>query len=197
MSDYYVCHDAEKGLIWRGIKQPVPEIFWLKNLSIPLTSAWQRLIYDMNQPGMTPKNFRGFLGKRTAVANSGGFPGDSEKDKRADFINRIDLDAPLPRLGKTYIFGGAKIHGTLKDGWLIVETLDGTKPPPKWADMKAKPWLYSRALIVKADGSTFDFPYRDGAPVLFPLVGIGVIKIKIRQLVKDKPIPYIIPARQG
>lgn len=188
MTDYYVCHDKAKGKIWRVKSMPVPEIFWLDDTSIPLTKEWQEFIFTMNQPGMTKKRYRGFLGKKTAVANSGGF---DENDPRADFINLIDLEQPLPRLGKCYTFGGARLRGTVKNGYLIVETLDGSKPPPAWKDIQDKYWLYSTALIVQKDGATFNFPYRGGLPVLFPHVAIGEVKVKLNLNVKDKPIPLI------
>ena len=189
MADYYICHDVEKGWVWRGVKQmPVPEIFWLDDTAIPLTKEWQKLIFEMNQPGMTKKQFRGFLGKRTAVANSAGF---DEKDPRRDYINKKDLDAPLPKLGKCYTFGGAIVRGVEKDGFLVVETLDGLKAPPTWKELKNKYWLYSTAVIVQKDGATFNFPYRGGLPVFFPLVAIGPVKVRLDLNLKDKPVPLI------
>lgn len=191
MKEYYVAHDIEKGKIWRGIKQAVPEVYWLNNTAIPLTEAWQKLIYQMNQPGMTKKWFRQNLGWNVAWCNYTGFnePGDPRKD----YINKKDLNNPnarLPFLDKSRCCSMI-LHGKEEDGFLIVETLDGSKPPPSWKELQDKYWLYFYAIEVDKNGRTFNFPYRGGLRVLMPLVAIGTVRIQLNNNIDDKPIPYV------
>lgn len=187
MSEYYVCHDGEKGFIRSAA--PAPEVYWLDGDMVKLTEAWQKLIFEMNQPYMSKKQYRQNLGYNVAWANDTGF--NESGDPRRDYINKLDLTAKYPFLDKCRICGGAKIRGVEQDGILTIEVLDGAKPPPKWSDLKLKPWLYFRAWIVRTDGSVIDFPYCAGKPVIMPLVGIPPVRVKLNLNEPDRSTPYI------
>lgn len=189
----YVNHDLQKGKLWRSLgKIDVPEVFWLKNLSIPLKKEIQFLVYNLNQPYMSKNQFRRFFGVKTVVANSGGF--DKEGDPRADFINKRNLGSPLPVIGKSYVFGGSIIRGTVEDGWLTVETIDINKPLPKLAELKLKPWLITNAIGVDEHGKTYPLPYCGGHEVKYPLLSRGPVRVQLYKNVDDKPIPYLTKA---
>lgn len=198
--EYFVCHDFAEVTFPNGkvmpskgkvrAAAPNPEVYWLNETMVKLTAAWQQLIYDMNQPYMTAKAFRGNLRYNVAWANDTGF--DEPGDPRRDYINKLNLEAKYPFLDKCRICGGATIRGTEANGMLTVEVLDGSQPPPKWSDLKLKPWLYFRAYIVNTDGSVFDFPYCGGQPLYMPLVGIPPVVVKLNLNEPDKPTPYIV-----
>lgn len=162
-------HDKETGGIWRT---GVPEVYQLwPQVEVPLTEAWQRLIFEMNQPGMTGTGFRSLLAHDRAFSNgSNGY----NSVPLADFINGRDLSTPFPALDKPRFCGGAILTGQKQGRRLLVETLDGSQDPPSWEWLRVRPWLYFEAVNVTLRGIT-RFPQRGGLPVYMPLVAIGEV----------------------
>lgn len=196
--EYQVATDPEvwrklfgkkKFVSWRS-KKPVPMInHFMDDTSTDLTEAWQRLIMAMN-PGMTGAGFASLLKHDRAVSNHGAGLGN-DNDPRADFINRKNLGAPLPRIGKQYVFGGATLRGKLSNGILTVETLDGSKKPPSADWIMARPWLYYACITIRPDGISGVFPQRGGLPVYLPLVVTGVARARFDAPVWGKPFPWV------
>lgn len=200
ITGYYVAHDFLEVTLPNGKKMPSkgkvravapnPEVFWLDETMVQLTAPWQRLIYEMNQPYMSEKSFTQNLASNVAWANGTGF--NEVGDPRNNYITGV-MGKKDPFLDKCRVCGGAIIRGTESNGMLTVEVLDGSQPPPKWEDLKLKPWLWFRAYIVNIDGSVFDFPYCGGQPLYMPLVGIPPVVVKLNFSDTDRPaIPYIV-----
>lgn len=199
VQEYHVATDLEvwielfgenkKFKSWRSSKA-VPMInHFLDDTSVFLNEPLQYLIMDMN-PGMTGAGFASLLKHDRAVSNHGAGLGN-DSDPRADFINRRNLDAPLPRIGKQYVFGGATLRGKLSNGILVVETLNGLKKPPSAEYILARSWLYYECITIRPDGSSGVFPQRGGLPVRLPLIVSGVARARFDAPVWGKPFPWI------
>lgn len=189
MAEYYVAHDREyQKEIWRG---DVPEVYHGdRDLSTKLTEAWQWLIFNLN-PGITEAGFTSLLKYDRAFTNYTGFGALGRE--RANYIKGENLDCQLPRWDKWRLCGGTKIRGKYLGGnRLLVETLNGLKRPPSVSWVRARPWLFFEALIVKWDGSTQPFPQNGGNPVWVPLLASGpaIVKIGVKRVAT--PYPYLM-----
>lgn len=189
MSEYRVCHDSEYQDVWRS---NVPEVYNLGGIlgATNLTCAWQWFIMRLN-PGITKRGFRSLLSWDRAFTNGTGFD-DPKRPPRADYVNDRDTSAKLPRFDKVRVCGGAILHGKQIGEYLLVETLAGNKPPPDLEWVKARPWLYFRAVVVLPDGNVGDFPQNGGNPVYIPLVSTAPVIVRLNHAVIGKPIPYIV-----
>lgn len=196
VTEWYVAHDKQKGTIWR---KNVPEVFHFDQMApTVLTRAWQEFIYELNNGGkpgwMTPGSFHGMFRWNKAFSNrSAGF--DWPTIPHADYIKKTNLKATPPRLDKCRICGGATIRGKLQGDLLIVETLDGKKPPPTVAWLRAHPWLMFRCYTVLPNGANANFPQCGGNPVYMPLVASGSISVQVGMNIPDKPYPLVTPKR--
>jgi hypothetical protein len=183
---YRVAHDREYQDPWRW---PVPEVFHFDQAaSTPLTDRWQYFIMDLN-PGMTGMGYRSLLNCYRAFSNGTGYQCPMP---RADFVNKLNTSAPLPKVDKVRVCGGAIIHGTLSSNVLTVETLDGYKRPPSIEWILDHPWLYFRCYTVLEDGSNRDFPQNSGKPVYFPLVARGKVTARVGVKLTAKPYPCLV-----
>lgn len=184
---FKVGHDRDIGPIWR---KNVPEVYHFdQSQPTKLTRAWQEFIMELN-PLMDGKGFRSLLKWDRAFTNISGYDHPSGKP-RADFINHRDEDEKLPVVDKCRVCGGATLAGKIVNGKLVIETLDGSKPPPSVSSVLAKPWLFFTCFIVKPDGSVENFPQSGGRPVYFPLVASGIVTVRLNTIIPNKPYPYI------
>jgi len=162
-----VKHDATD---WR---RGLPEVFVLNSLSTPFGRDWQLLSFAMN-PGMDPRKWRVVYDDHRAFMNNTGF---SDATPRADYVNGLDLNSPLPRWDKTRVCGGALITGRVDGNDLVVDILDGRGPAPRLEELK--PWHQFMAINA---GTLTNFPQNGGNPVFIPLVGSGEARISLSQL---------------
>ena len=185
---YRVLHDVEMGPIWRS---SLPEVFPLNGNRTPFGKDWQILSYVMN-PAMTGQKWRSLYAHNRAFNNGTGFNGP---DPKADYVNSMDLSAPLPAWDKTRVCGGAVVTGTVVGPDLIIDILDGKEVAPSLEWLMARPWYYFTAVNVTGGGIT-NFPQNDGRPCLVPLVGSGIAKYPVAKLQKwtaaELPDPYTL-----
>ncbi len=200
---YRVKHDIEMGDLWRV---NLPEVFPLAgSVPVEMNAEWQQLSFDLYRnsapsvdEGTAKSRWRILYGYRTAFTNGSGF--EEPDDPRADYVNGMNLDNPLPLWDKSRVCGGATITGREDGEDLVVECLDGTQPPPALSWLLEHPWLWFRALCVGPyTGRPNDFPQGGGEPVFTPLVSCGQeVRIKLSKLEKlppgsDVADPYWIP----
>ncbi len=88
---------------------------------------WQFFLYAIN-PGMAPNAIGGLMGSTKALMNGTGV--GNPQARRANYIEREDLDAPDPRLDKLRTFARNIHTGTEVGTDLEVKTFDGNFPPP-------------------------------------------------------------------
>lgn len=183
----YVClHDRElpsgvrKVVLDTG--EPMPEVFQvLPEQKTPLTRQWQYFWRALCHE-MTDIQWRKLLHFRRAFTNLQGYYRDG--DPRVDYVNGLDIGAPLPKI-ETLLCGGAKVRGTetIYKGvpHLKLETLDGTLPPPAASWVLKSDWLWFEAVSVRPDGKTQSFslsPYPERVPLVamgdayFPMSGL-------------------------
>ena len=164
---------AEVRKLWRvkhdttDWRRGLPEVFILNSNATPFGRDWQLLSYALN-PGMDKKKWRAVYAYNRAFNNGCGFNDDT--DPRADYVNGLDLAAPLPKWDKTRVCGGATITGRVDGNELVVEIMDGRGPAPSLEWLLARPWLYFKAINA---GTLSNFPQGGGLPVYIPLVGSG------------------------
>lgn len=204
---YRVKHDAELPAALRSRRKPrtlwqrilsiiwrpgLPEVFPLNGERTPFGEAWQHLSYDLN-PGMSGTHWRSLYAYNRAFTNGTGFNGSEPK---ADFINRLDLTAPLPAWDKTRTCGGWTCMGEEDAPDLVVEILDGYSAPPSLTWLLAHPTLFFHAVNTTWNGIT-RFPQNDGRPCLVPAVGSGVARLPLAILQKVPAIadPYYLGYR--
>lgn len=203
---------------------PCPAVFPLSDEQMKVTKEWQYFLVAIN-PGMKLHNVSGLLNNSKAYCNHHGFISD-EADKsdgpRANFIKEEDLNADLPVFNKVFTHARATHTGReVTEGgktFLIVDTLDGTNPPPmkpgkarpqKLKDIRMEDYLYNpkeTPLLffvsnnVALDGRLFPFPKGSKYSwmpntdfyVFMPLVSDKVVKSPLEEWIKlppGSPIP--------
>lgn len=186
-----VKHDIETK---KGWWRKAPEVFWCNELVTPFGADWQLLSYALN-PGMNPKRWRAVYQHDKAFCNGNGFDWDGHP--RADFVNRLDLSAPLPAWDKTRFCGGALLSGEPDGRDLVVEILDGRQTAPTLEWLLAHYWLWFEATDAATPTRVDPFPQRDGLPVRVPLVGHGEARFPLSELEEIpansvRPDPYRI-----
>lgn len=193
ITGWKVLHDWQtKQVQWRGLDKGVPEVFHFdQDAPTQLTHAWQHFIMALN-PGMSADGWRSLAKWDRAFTNGTGYD-NPNGNKYADYITPKDTDKKPPVEDKCRCCGGANLHGTVSNGILIIETLDGSKDPPALDWVLARPWLYFRCYTIKPDNTNGDFPQNGGKPVYWPLVANGKVTVKINTLIKEKPYPQVVP----
>ena len=188
-AEYLVLHDRELPTGVRKVvldtQEPMPEVFQVQpEQRTPLTRQWQyfwrQLCYEM-----TDIQWRKLLHYRRAFTNNHGYYRDG--DPRVDYVNGLDIGAPLPKI-ECLLCGGATVRGveTLYKGvpHLQLETLDGRQPPPAASWVLKQEHLCFPAVSVRPDGRTQSFsltPYPERVPLVamgaayFPLAGLRKI----------------------
>lgn len=189
---WQVLHDAQLG----EVRQPTdgegaPEVFPMMDKHFTrFTRAWQMLSYELM--ALPPKKWRAVFTWQRALTNNNGF--ESPNDPRADYVNRMDLTSPDPKVA-SLLFGGNVITGRVDGDHLWVETLNGNDPPPSVAWMKEHPWLMQVCTNVQYEsGKVFDFPQGDGLPVIVLILASKAVKFPLKNLKKlplGSPIPRV------
>lgn len=141
---------------------------------IPFTEELQRLSFDLmrwGNPLITAQNWRVVYKDDVAFTNNQSW-GDNQV--RADYINGLDLSAPLPKLMKVTICGGS-LYGGIPEGDELtfrpgVDGIDanGAAIPP--LETVIKNGWYFHAVTWIRNGVTSHFPQGHGGKVLIPLV---------------------------
>lgn len=169
---------------WRW-RLKAPEVYWLHDTHrVPFTETWQRLSFALCE-GIEPKKWRIVYDDHRAFMNNTGFWTEGSPYAyvpRRDYINGIDLSGELPAWDKIRVCGGATISGREEGDYLVVETLDYTAPPTI-EYLRARPWLFFRALICDEDTNgkpiVYDFPQNGGRPVWIPLIAITPVRFPL------------------
>lgn len=188
---YRVKHDIEMGAPWRpGLPEVHPMI---NNNYTPLTRSWQLVSKNMNSY-LHPLKWRQVYTHQRFITNFNGF--ERPGDPRADFVNMLDTDMPLPKQ-ENLVCGGAILCGIEQGDWLEVETLNGRDGPPPLEVIMSAPWLYFHAVTVAANGTPRLFPQGDGRPILIPLLSFNKAYFPMGKLHKwplgqALPNPYSI-----
>lgn len=175
----------------RKANYAIPEVYVLTpdTRMVPMTEAWQWFTFRLFWSGaphlaeaQAKQQWRSLYAGNRAFTNRQGFNDESRSGRRADFVNGLDLDAPLPMFDKPRVCGGASVTGKAGASHLVVETLDGTKAPPSLDYVLARPWLYFEALSIPAfpdlwplepfpqGGGVTRVPLVSAEPVKYPLV---------------------------
>lgn len=204
---YQVKHDYQ---LPKGVWRQFPEVFRLEpHHYTDLTEAWQLFCFDLliQSAGdiMTEmdirRKFRAVYKYDLAMTNDNGF--ENGDDPRADFINRVDLKQELPKIA-TLVMGGTVLSGVIDGTDLIVDTLDGNRPPPSGITRKTHPWLIqcgTNATLIKMEDGTFKvnkFTQLNGADVLYPIIARITVRFPLSGLVElpigaEAPSPYNPP----
>lgn len=221
-----VMHDYElwtKGVQWVGHGQVndagsnknfrvgYPEVFWCyteDDKPVPFGERWQWLSFQLN-PQMQPMNWQALHDDWRAFHNNGaGFPhpnipGTPGYDPsyiptpRHDYINKMWTDAPDPIWDKVRVCGGMTLSGKQDGNYVFIDCLDVDNPPSNVDYIKARPWLYFRAVSkVRADalpGAIVDFPQNGSYPSFVPLIARGAIKLPVVML--EKVGGYVDPLK--
>jgi hypothetical protein len=129
--------------------------------------SW-KLMQRMN-PTITPKQWRSVYAYNRAFTNGNGF--DEPGDPRADFVNRLDLQAPLPKLMKAIICSGSLYQGIVEGDKLVmypgVHAMDAENPV-SLDDIIRNGW-YFLAVSWTGKGGTH-FPQGNGGIVPVPYI---------------------------
>lgn len=139
---------------------------------VDFTQALQLLSFNLNKhnPNFDGKNWRAVYWTDRAFTNEQGF--DKPGDPRADYINRLDLTRPLPKLMKAIICGGYLVKGERVGNQLIVTpgigAIDANKPIPS-VEYVLENNLYFTACTANSRGA-YNFPQGEGLPVYIPYV---------------------------
>jgi hypothetical protein len=168
-------HQEEGGLsnpdgqpVVRPSENAVPVLF---------TEAMQKLSFCLNEfnPLFTANKWLSVYDYKAAFTNGNGF-GD-ESDPRADYINRVNLTKPLPKLMKAIICGGMFIRGQVVGSSLVcypgVHAIDASKPIPSTGEVLAKNWYYVATTAKRKPDGTWavnNFPQGSGQNVLIPYI---------------------------
>ncbi len=184
---FRVLHEVELG----GSRRSMPEVFPLfDNHFTPLTLDLQFLWKAIN-PGMTKAKWRALLGYQRAFTNNQGF--GMSGDPRADFVNGLDLGAPLPKQ-EALVCGGALLSmKALDEEWLYPEYIDGHNGAPRAEWVMSRPWLRFTAVNIRSSGQPGLFPPgMENAQVL--LLAYKPIRISRSKVVRWResvpPDPY-------
>lgn len=170
--------------------KPQPEVFsCFPNQFTPLNRAWQWLWRDLNAH-ITDMEWRKLLSCHRAFTNNCGY--DCSENKHgpfADFVNGKDIGTPLPKI-ETLLCGGAIVTGTETTykgvPMLQLDALDGKRVPPSVEWLRAREWLWYKAVSVAPDGAVRSFsisPFPEYVPLIasqfpvyFPLSGLRKIE---------------------
>jgi len=140
--------------------------------AIHFTGAMQLMSYELNSfnPLFSKEKWRVVYGRGTAFTNQNGFV--DHGDLRADFVNRKDLNEPLPKLMKAIICGGMFIRGEVTDDQLRcvpgVHAIDAGKAMPSVDEIMARNWYFTATT---SNGKRVNhFPQGKGQPVLIPYI---------------------------
>lgn len=138
--------------------------------AIPMNQKMQLLSYELNRMNLnyTKKNWRAVHGNTVAFTNGNGF--GKKNDPRADFVNRLDMTKPLPKLMKALICSGMFIRGDVVGNTLVckpgVHGIDVNKTLPSVDDVVANNWYFTATTGGKS--AVYNFPQGGGGPVLMP-----------------------------
>lgn len=141
---------------------------------IAFTEELQRLSFDLMRWGnslITAADWRVVYKNDVMLTNNQSW---GENQVRADYINGLNLDAPLPKLMKVTICGGS-LYGGIPEGDELtfrpgVDGIDanGAAIPP--LETVIKNGWYFHAVTWIRDGVIAHFPQGHGGKVLIPLV---------------------------
>ena len=140
--------------------------------AIHFTEPMQLMSYELNSfnPRLTREKWRVVYGHGTAFTNHNGFLENS--DIRADFVNRKNLGAPLPKLMKAIICGGMFIRGEVVGDQLRcipgVHAIDANKAMPGIDEIKTRNWYFT--ATTRKGKRVNNFPQGMGLPVLIPYI---------------------------
>lgn len=143
--------------------------------AIPFTEPMQLLAFKMNafNPLFTGGKFRSTYNYWRAFNNGNGF--QNPADPRADYVNRLSLDKPLPKMMKAIICGGMFIRGEVVGNELVcrpgVHGIDVSKPMPTIAEVMEKNWYFVATTANQRGDGTWvvnNFPQGGGQNVLIP-----------------------------
>lgn len=129
--------------------------------------SWE-LMRRLN-PTITRQQWRSVYRFDRAFTNGNGF--DAPDDVRADYVNRLDLGAPLPKLMKALICSGSLYQGVEQSEYLImhpgVHAID-VYHPADIDEVIARRWYF---LAVSWTGSGgVHFPQGNGGIVAIPFI---------------------------
>lgn len=138
---------------------------------VPFTSDMQWLSYNINSfnPLLTKSKWRNVWSNGTAFTNNNGFskPGDP----RVDYVNRIDIGYPLPRVMRALICSGSFYRGVVEGNYLVmypgIHGVDVSKPMPEPAEVIARNWYF--CAVSADDSAATHFTQGGGAEVRIPL----------------------------
>jgi hypothetical protein len=166
-----VKHASEPGA--RQTPNGMPEVNPSENINgIDFTREMQLLSWEVMRtinPLITKHKWRVVYATSTAFTNGQGFVDSS--DPRADYVNGISLDAPLPRLMKGIVSGGAFLRGVMGSEFVVtpgVGAVDCTKPLPTAQEVIQRR-LYFEATTARYNSegvwSVNPFPQGGSGPV--------------------------------
>lgn len=141
-------------------------------LPVPMTQPVQKLSYDINEnnPFFGGGSWRAVYTYKRAFTNGNGF--DEPNDPRVDYINGLDIGAPVPKLMDGIICGGMFIRGEVVGSDLVctpgVHAIDANKPLPTVEEVMARNWYFT--AVTQNDGHIYHFPQGHGLPVLIPYI---------------------------
>jgi hypothetical protein len=129
--------------------------------------SWE-LMYFFN-PNITKNLWRKVFAFDRAFTNRNGF--ENPEDPRADFINNLDLNSPLPKLMDGIICGGAFVQGIVSDDTLQVipgkHCIDAHNLVPIDTIIKNHWYFYA---TVGDEKCAKHFPQGNGGPVVIPYI---------------------------
>lgn len=176
-SGYRALYDCEGGRLAPTTPNPrvVPS---LNYAGVDFTEAMQLLSWELMQrtnPSITKKQWRAVYAGGRAFTNQNGFDmvdrNGNPLPPRADFVNRLDTTADLPRLMKGIICQGNFYHGEMVSGDFVITpgrgAIDTTKALPDVQTVLNNNWYF--AATTGAAGSYSNFPQGGGGPVAIPL----------------------------
>lgn len=193
-----VNHDTEM------TRPNLPEVFpFLDNHYTNFTRGFQLLEKSLN-PNMVNSKWRNLhLGGNagqdaTAFNNRQGF--EMIDDPRVDYINGMDIGAPLPRQ-EALVCGGAILLERYHDGeYLYPDYIDGNLPAPSLQYVLDNSWLIFDAVTIRSGPSGVveigRFPQGNGERVYILLLASKPIRIslsKVTRVIEPFPSPYQYP----
>lgn len=158
-------------------RYPTPAVWPLGEASdhkVEITMQWQFYIRAIN-PGRSLQYVAALFGPTLAFTNR------KRDDARADWLRRKDLDRPNPDFDRVRTCTGSLLSGVVDGDYLIVDMMDGTRPPPlvpgknypaRVEDVRLEdyayrpethPWLFMAATRVGVGPEHVTGPFPNGA----------------------------------
>jgi hypothetical protein len=137
-----------------------------------MTREIQLLSYEINKhnDSFTGGNWRAVYGNKRAFTNGTGY--DEPGEPRADHVNGLNVNDPLPKLQDAIICGGMFIRGEVVGTDLVctpgIHAIDANKPMPTVEEVIARNWYFT--AVTQNDGHIYNFPQGHGLPVLIPYI---------------------------